>query len=79
MGDVLPPGAMRVMKRQGPLSSINWSFNLLDTEPTTRDGWFLSENASQHADHGYSSERLRLWNADGHQVLDGMQSAAIFG
>ena len=79
MGDVLPPGAMRVMKRQGPLSSINWSFNLLDTEPTTRDGWLLSENASQHADHGYSSERLRLWNADGHQVLDGMQSAAIFG
>ena len=79
MGDVLPPGAMRVMQRQGPLSSINWSFNLLDTEPATRDGWWLSENASQHADHGYSSERLRLWNADGQQVLDGMQSAAIFG
>ena len=28
MGDVLPPGAMRAMQRQGPLSSINWSFNL---------------------------------------------------
>ena len=79
LGDVLPPGAMRAMKRQGPISSINWSFNLLETEPTTRDGWWLSENASQHADDGYSSERLRLWNADGKQVLDGMQSVAIFG
>ena len=35
--------------------------------------------ASDHADHGYSSERLRLWNADGEQVLAGMQAAAIFG
>lgn len=79
MGDVLPPGAMRAMQRQGPISSINWSFNLLDTQPATRDGWWLSENASQHADHGYSSERLRLWNADGAQMLDGMQAVAIFG
>ena len=79
LGDVLPPGAMRAMQRQGPISSINWSFNLLDPAPTTRDGWWLSENASQHADAGYSSERLRLWNADGRQVLDGLQSVAIFG
>lgn len=79
MGDVLPPGAMRAMQRMGPISSINWSFNLLDPAPTTRDGWWLSENASQHADHGYSSERLRLWNTDGHQVLDGMQAVAVFG
>lgn len=79
LGDVLPPGAMRVMQRPGPISSINWSFNLLDTKPQTRDGWWLSENASQHATGGYSSERLRLWNADGKQVLDGMQCVAVFG
>lgn len=79
LGDALPPGSMRAMQRQGPLSSINWSFNLLDPEARTRDGWFLAEAASDHADHGYSSERLRLWNADGSQVLAGMQAAAIFG
>ena len=50
------------MKRQGPISSVNWSFNLLEPAPATRDGWWMSENASQHAAHGYSSERLRLWN-----------------
>ena len=79
LGDVLPPGAMRAMQRPGPISSINWSFNLLDPAPATRDGWWLSENASQHAADGYSSERLRLWNAEGRQVLDGMQCVAVFG
>lgn len=79
MGDTLPPGSMRAMQRQGPFSSINWSFNVLDPQATTRDGWWLAETASDHADHGYSSERLRLWNAEGKQVLAGQQAMAIFG
>ena len=79
MGDTLPPGSMRAMQRQGPISSINWSFNLLDTTPATRDGWWLAETASEWADAGYSSERLRMWNADGHQVMSGFQSVAVFG
>lgn len=79
MGDVMPPGAMRVMQRVGPISSINWSFNVLDPASESRDGWYLAENASQHADAGYSSERLRMWDADGRQVLDGLQCVAVFG
>jgi acyl-CoA thioesterase len=79
MGDVMPPGAMRAMQRLGPISSINWSFNVLDPESRSRDGWYLAENASQHADAGYSSERLRMWDADGRQVLDGIQCVAVFG
>lgn len=79
MGDVMPPGAMRAMQRIGPVSSINWSFNVLDPETRSSGGWYLAENASQHADAGYSSERLRLWDADGRQVLDGLQCVAVFG
>ena len=79
MGDVMPPGAMRAMQRMGPVSSINWSFNVLDPESRSRDGWYLAENASQYADAGYSSERLRMWDADGKQVLDGLQCVAVFG
>ncbi len=79
MGDVMPPGAMRVMQRQGPISSINWSFNVLEPESRSPGGWYLAENASQHADAGYSSERLRMWDADGKQVLDGIQCVAVFG
>lgn len=79
LGDTLPPGAMRAMRRPGPISSMNWSFNILDPAPQTRDGWWLLETESSFADEGYSSERLRLWNADGKQVLDGIQAVAIFG
>ena len=79
IGDTLPPGSMRAMRRRGPLSSVNWSFNILDPEARTRGGWWLAETASDHADHGYSSERLRLWNADGELAMVGMQAAAIFG
>ncbi|WP_299194293.1 thioesterase family protein [uncultured Erythrobacter sp.] len=79
MGDVMPPGAMRIMQRRGPISSINWSFNVLDTDTLSPDGWYLAENASQHADAGYSSERLRMWDAKGRQVLDGLQCVAVFG
>jgi acyl-CoA thioesterase len=67
------------MERQGPISSINWSFNLLDPQATTDDGWWLAETASDHADHGYSSERLRLWNSDGTLVMTGQQCVAVFG
>ena len=79
MGDIMPPGAMRAMRRVGPISSINWAFNVLDPESRSPGGWYLAENASQHADLGYSSERLRLWDANGQQVLDGLQCVAVFG
>lgn len=79
LGDALPPSAISIMQRPGPISSMNWSFNLLDPAPSTIDGWWLAETASDHADHGYSSERLRLWNSDGRQMMAGMQSVAIFG
>jgi acyl-CoA thioesterase len=79
MGDVMPPGAMRIMQRRGPISSINWSFNVLDPDSQSPDGWYLAENASQFAGAGYSSERLRMWDADGRQVLDGLQCVAVFG
>ena len=78
-GDTLPPGAMRAMRRRGAISSINWSFNVLEPEPTTRDGWWLGETRSEHADHGYSSERLSMWNTDGRMVISGLQSVAVFG
>ncbi len=79
IGDAMPPGSMRAMQRNGPMSSVNWMLNILDPDAESRDGWWLVESASDHADHGYSSERLRLWDADGRLVMVGMQAAAIFG
>lgn len=79
IGDTLPPGSMRAMERKGPISSINWSFTLLGDAPETHDGWWLLETASNHMADGFSSETLRMWNADGVQVMHGLQNVAIFG
>jgi len=79
IGDALPPGSMRAMERRGPISSINWSLTLLGTDIATRDGWWLLETASNHMADGFSSETLRMWNADGVEVMRGLQSVAIFG
>lgn len=79
IGDTMPPAAMRAMRRPGPISSMNWAINLLDPHAETRDGWWLAETATDHADHGYSSERLRLWDADGRLVSIGQQAVAVFG
>lgn len=79
IGDALPPGSTKAMQRPGPLSSISWAFNVVTPEPQTEDGWWLLESASDFADHGYSGERLRLWNSCGELMLSGLQSVAIFG
>ena len=79
LGDALPPGSMKAMQRPGPLSSMNWAFNILEPEPQTEDGWWLIETASIHAGDGYSSERLSLWNSEGKLAMTGLQSVAIFG
>jgi acyl-CoA thioesterase len=79
MGDVLPPGSMRAMQRQGPISSINWQFNLLGSPSPPPDGWWLAETKGEWAGEGYSSERLRMWNSTGELVMSGLQSVAVFG
>lgn len=79
LGDALPPGSIRSMERNGPISSINWAFTLLGAKPTTRDGWWLLETTSNHMAEGFDSETLRMWNADGVEVMRGLQSVAVFG
>ena len=79
IADALPPGSARAMVRKGPVSSINWSLTLLGEARPTREGWWLIETASNWAGDGFSSETLRLWDADGAEVMRGLQSVAIFG
>lgn len=79
IGDTLPPGSMRAMERMGPISSINWSFTLLGSTWTTRDGWYLLETRSNHMADGFSSETLNLWTSEGVEVMRGLQAVAIFG
>jgi acyl-CoA thioesterase len=80
IGDALPPGAFKLAaERQTPLSSLNWQINFLTPQPATQDGWWLLNAAADTARHGYSSQRMAIWNAAGEPVAEAMQGVAIFG
>lgn len=80
IGDALPPAAFRLAaERRTPLSSLNWQINFLADIPQTRDGWWLLSARADTARHGYSSQRMAIWDADGAPIAEAMQGVAIFG
>lgn len=78
IGDILPPAVFPLFKRLGPNSSVTWMFNLLEPDATTEDGWWHIESEVTAARDGYSSQVMRMWNAGGDLVADGMQSVIVF-
>ena len=78
LGDVLPPAALPMFKKMGPVSSVNWMLNILVDNPTTNDGWWHIETKLTAASGGYASQVMRYWNSDGVLVAEGMQAVAIF-
>ena len=77
ISDVLPPAAMPTFKKMGPISSVNFSLNILVDDPQTKDGWWQVETRQSAAGGGYSSQIMRIWNMDGELVAEGMQCVAV--
>lgn len=79
IADGLPPAAFKLLnKAPAPISSLTWIVNMLTASPATTDGWWLLSAHANFAEHGCSSQTMRVWNADGDLVAEGMQSVAIF-
>ena len=69
---------MPTFKKMGPISSVNFSLNILVDDPQTKDGWWQVETRQSAAEGGYSSQIMRIWNIDGKLVAEGMQCVAVF-
>lgn len=78
IADALPPAALKLATRQGPISSMTWLVNMLDPRPETRDGWWLLRSTNDYARGGCASQTMTVWNTDGVPVASGMQSVALF-
>lgn len=79
VADGLPPAVARMFESGWPpVSSLTWIVNLLTPKPTTTNGWWLLSAKSEFARNGCSSQVMRIWNADGELMAEGMQSVAIF-
>jgi len=80
IGDALPPAAFKLIEQQQtPLSSLNWQINFQTAAPATTDGWWLLHANADTAHHGYSTQRMTIWNAAGEPIAEAMQGVAIFG
>ncbi len=80
IGDALPPAAYKLAEeKRTPLSSLNWQINFQTAEPRTQDGWWLLHADADTAHHGYSTQRMSIWNAAGEPIAEAMQGVAIFG
>ena len=78
LADMAPPAVMSMFKELVPVSSMTWMFNIVSEKIETEDGWWLLRTAAEHAQDGYSSQDMQMWNTNGELVLSGRQNVAIF-
>jgi acyl-CoA thioesterase len=79
LGDALPPAAFHLFHEFGPISSMNWTVNMLTSDPATDDdGWWLLSAVSRFARGGFSVQEMLIWNRSGQAVVSGSQGIAIY-
>lgn len=78
LADMPPPAVFPMFDAPAPISSINWTLNLLAAAPATQDGWWLLRTRAENAAEGYSSQDMTVWNRDGAPVVAARQSVALF-
>lgn len=78
IADMSPPAVLPMFKEIAPTSSMTWMFNILSENINTEDGWWLLRSSAEHAQHGYSSQDMQVWNSDSELVISGRQNVAIF-
>lgn len=80
IGDALPPAAFGLLPSERvPVSSLNWSGNLLRPAVAPADGWWLLETRSDLVSGGFSSQQMTIWDSTGRRAADAMQGVAVFG
>ena len=76
LADCLPPAAMNFFKAPAPISTVTWSFDIL--EPVSREDWLLMRSYGGQARDGYSAQDMEIWTESGKRLLWGRQNVAIF-
>ncbi len=78
LGDALPPAALKLMHVFGPISSMNWTLQMLSDAPVTDDGWWLLRSTTQFARQGFSAQDMTIWNRAGQPIAIGGQGVALY-
>lgn len=76
IGDSLPPASTVCFPQLAPISSMDWSFQVIDA--TIKTEWFLLKSSSVVSSDGYSHQTMQVWSEDGQLMMIGTQNVAIF-
>lgn len=78
LADMPPPAIIATLDEMPPLSSMTWMINFLSESIETEDGWWLMRSLNEHAQNGYASENMTLWNRQGQAIMTAKQNITIF-
>jgi acyl-CoA thioesterase len=79
LGDAPPPAALSLYSQFTPLSTMTWAIDMMATDLTSPDGWYLARLTSDTIADGYSAQSMGLWTSDGRAILASKQCVALFG
>lgn len=78
--DAIPPSAIAMYRAPTPVSSMNWTLEMVrPLADAARDGWLRFDASLTAAGEGYGFETASIWSDDGELVALSRQCVALFG
>lgn len=77
LADASPPAVFPIFTQPAPISTVNWTVDLLGPVPSPAD-WLLTQTFSPFVASGLSMQTTRMWTADGVPVLEARQLVAFY-
>ncbi len=78
LADVAPPAAMVLPKSIKAVSSMTWTLDFVAPEICDKSDWWLCRSMAETNAEGYSAQHMSIWSDQGHAVVLGRQTIAIF-
>jgi acyl-CoA thioesterase len=79
LGDAPPPAALSLFDQFTPLSTMTWAIDMMSTDLSSPDGWYLCNSKSDAIGDGYSAQSMGMWTSDGRPIFASKQCVALFG
>jgi acyl-CoA thioesterase len=79
LADAPPPAALSLYDALTSLSTMTWAIDMMTTDLSSPDGWYLTHLKADNVADGYSAQSMGLWTSDGRPILGSKQTIALFG
>lgn len=79
LGDILPPAALSMVTEPTPVSSMTWMMDIIGSDISTDDGWYLFASKADAVSGGFSTQDMSIWNTAGKLIGKGRQTVTMFG